>query len=156
MTDGRPAAPEADDGQPSTPAEAWRTRKYRMLARALWLSNRVLRWQLRHGLAPNAFALLETVGRHSGKPRHTCVGNGLIGDTFWLVAAHGQQADWVRNIAQHRQVRVLADRRWRSGTAMALPDDDPDKRSKTLPHRWDAALGRMIATTPLTVRIDLN
>jgi hypothetical protein len=36
-----------------------------------------------------------------------------------------------------------------------LLDDDAAHRSRTLPHRWDAALGPMIATTPLTVRIDL-
>jgi len=62
-----------------------------------------MRWQLRHGLAPRAFALLETTGRTSGRPRHTCVGNGLIGDTFWLIAAHGLQADWVRNIVERTQ-----------------------------------------------------
>ena len=53
----------------------------------------MVRWQLQHGLAPRAFALLETVGRRTGQPRQTCVGNGLMGDTFWAVAAHGQQAD---------------------------------------------------------------
>ena len=47
----------------------------------------------------------------------TCVGNGLIGDTFWLVAAHGQQADWVRNISKEPRVRVLVNHRWRSGIA---------------------------------------
>jgi deazaflavin-dependent oxidoreductase (nitroreductase family) len=107
-------------------------------------------------LAPRAFALLETIGRRTGEPRQTCVGNGLIGDTFWLVAAHGQQADWVRNISHDPQVRVLVNRRWRTGTAVTMLGDDPDQRSRTLPHRWDAALGRMIATTPLTVRIDLS
>jgi deazaflavin-dependent oxidoreductase (nitroreductase family) len=132
-----------------------RTRKYRMVKVLLWTGNHVLRWQLRHGVAPHAFALLETVGRRSGKARQTCVGNGLIGDTFWLVAAHGQQADWVRNIARDPTVRVLVNRRWRTGTAAVLLDDDVAHRSRTLPHRWDAALGRMIATTPLTVRIDL-
>jgi deazaflavin-dependent oxidoreductase (nitroreductase family) len=101
-------------------------------------------------LAPRAFALLETIGRRTGEPRQTCVGNGLIGDTFWLVAAQGQQADWVRNISHDPQVRVLVNRRWRTGTAVTMLGDDPDQRSRTLPHRWDAALGRMIATTPLT------
>ncbi len=133
-----------------------RTRKYRLLKVVLWTGNRVLRWQLRHGLAPRAFALLETIGRRTGEPHETCVGNGLVGDTFWVVAAHGQQADWVRNITRDPQVRVLVNQRWHTGTAVALPGDDPDQPSRTLPHRWDAALGRMIATTPLTVRIDLS
>ena len=77
---------------------ARRSGKYQALKVLLWGGNRVMRWQLRHGLAPRAFALLETTGRTSGVPRYTCVGNGLDGDTFWLIAAHGRQADWVRNI----------------------------------------------------------
>jgi len=59
----------------------------------LWTGNRTLARQLRHRLAPNAFALLETTGRRTGRPRQTCVGNGLIQDTSWLAAAHGYQAD---------------------------------------------------------------
>ena len=115
-----------------------------------------MRWQLQHVLAPRAFALLETVGRRTGQPRQTCVGNGLMGDTFWVVAAHGQQADWVRNISQEPRVRVLVNRRWRRGTATLMPEDDPNRRSRTLPYRWDAAIGRAIATRPLTVRINLD
>lgn len=133
-----------------------RTPKYRILKVALWAGNHVMRWQLQHGLAPRAFALLETVGRRTGKPRQTCVGNGLMGDIFWVVAAHGQQADWVRNISKEPRVRVLANRRWRRGTATLMPEDDPGQRSRVLPFQWDAAIGRAIATRPLTVRIDLE
>jgi deazaflavin-dependent oxidoreductase (nitroreductase family) len=133
-----------------------RTRKYQILKVLLWGGNRMTRWQLRRGLAPRAFALLETVGRSTGRPHQTCVGNGLITDTFWVIAAHGQQADWVRNIIKEPRVRVLVNRRWRNGTATAMPEDDPGTRSRTLPYRWDAAVGRAIATTPLTVRIDLQ
>ena len=39
---------------------------------------------------------------------------------------------------------------------MILPDDDPEARSRAHPHGWDAALGRLIASTPLTIRIDLD
>jgi hypothetical protein len=84
------------------------------------------------------------------------VGNGLMGDTFWLIAAHGRQADWVRNISREPHVRVLAGRRWRDGTAVLMPEDDTAQRSRTLPFQWDAAVGRAMATTPLTVRIDLQ
>jgi deazaflavin-dependent oxidoreductase (nitroreductase family) len=132
-----------------------RTLKYRLLRIGLGPGNTVLRWQLRHGLAPKAFALLETIGRRTGKPRPVCVANGLDGDTFWVVAAHGDQADWVRNIRHDHRVRVLAGRRWRTGRAFILPDDDTAARSRQLPYQWDAAIGRAIATTPVTVRIDL-
>ena len=47
---------------------ARRSGKYQALKVLLWGGNRVMRWQLRHGLAPRAFALLETTGRTSGYP----------------------------------------------------------------------------------------
>jgi deazaflavin-dependent oxidoreductase (nitroreductase family) len=115
-----------------------------------------LRWALRQDLAPSAFALLETTGRRSGRPRHTPVGNGIDGDVFWLVAAHGHQADFVRNIARQPRVRVKVGRTWRAGTAVCLPEDDTRARSRALPSRWDAAFGRALATAPLTIRIDLD
>lgn len=133
-----------------------RTRKYQIVTRLERLNNRLTRWTLRQGFGPRAFALLETTGRRSGLPRHTPVGNGLDGDTFWLVAAHGTQADYVRNIQAEPRVRVKLGRRWRTGTAVLLPDDDPDYRSRTLPYRWDAVIGRVMATAPLTVRVDLD
>ncbi len=127
-----------------------------MITTAERLNNRLVRWALRHGLAPRAFALLETTGRRSGRPRHTPVGNGLVGQTFWLVAAHGDRSDYVRNIRRDPRVRVKVAGRWRGGVAVPLPDDDPAARSRTLPYRWDAAIGRAMATNPLTVRIDLD
>jgi hypothetical protein len=50
-----------------------------------WLNTKSLNSPLvalRLGIAARAFALLETVGRRSGKRRLTPVGNGLLGDTF--------------------------------------------------------------------------
>jgi deazaflavin-dependent oxidoreductase (nitroreductase family) len=58
------------------------------------------------GLVPPGYALLETVGRKTGKPRHTPVGNGRVGNEFWIVAEHGMQAGYVRNILGNPQVRV--------------------------------------------------
>ncbi|MEU4218747.1 nitroreductase/quinone reductase family protein [Actinoplanes sp. NPDC026623] len=138
--------------------EPWqmRSRKYRVVTATERINNRLTRFALRKGLAPRAFALLETTGRRTGLPRHTPVGNGCVGDTFWLVAAHGTQSDYVRNLQLHPAVRLKIGRRWRTGTAVVLPDDDPVARSRTLPHRWDAALGRLMASSPLTVRIDLD
>jgi deazaflavin-dependent oxidoreductase (nitroreductase family) len=133
-----------------------RTRKYRIVTRLESVNNRLTRWLLRTDRAPKAYALLETVGRHSRQPRHTPVGDGLDGDTFWLIAVHGNQADYVRNIQADPRVRVKVGRRWRTGTAVPLPDDDPTKRSRTLPHQWDKRFGRLVATTPLTIRIDLD
>lgn len=90
----------------------------------------MLRWALQRGIGPNAFALLETTGRRTKQRRHTPVGNGLRGDTFWLIAAHGMQADFVRNISQDPHVRVKVNRRWRSGIAVLMPDE---RHPATLP-----------------------
>lgn len=119
-------------------------------------NNRLTRFALRRGFAPGAFALLETTGRRTGRPRQTPIGNGLVGDTFWLVAVHGTQADYVRNLLADPAVRVKVRRVWRPGTAVALPDDDTAARSRLLPHQWDAAIGRAMASRPLTIRIDLD
>jgi hypothetical protein len=37
-----------------------------------------------------------------------------------------------------------------------LPEDDPAARSRTLRYQWDAAIGRLMASSPLTIRIDLD
>nr|BFE70620.1 hypothetical protein GCM10020092_039210 [Actinoplanes digitatis] len=92
----------------------------------------------------------------TGLPRHTPIGNGCVGDTFWLVAAHGTQSDYVRNLQVRPTVRVKIGNRWRAGTAVVLPDDDAHARSRTLPYQWDAALGRLMGSSPLTIRIDLE
>ncbi|WP_433728682.1 nitroreductase/quinone reductase family protein [Actinoplanes sp. CA-051413] len=133
-----------------------RSRKYRIVTAVERINNRLTRFALRRGIAPRAFALLETTGRRTGLPRHTPVGNGCVGNTFWLVAAHGTQADWVRNLQVHPAVRVKVGGLWRTGVAVVLPDDDALARSRTLPYQWDAALGRLMASSPLTVRIDLR
>ncbi|MBO0869065.1 MAG: nitroreductase family deazaflavin-dependent oxidoreductase [Micromonosporaceae bacterium] len=133
-----------------------RSRKYRIITTLERANNRLTRLLLRRGLAPKAFALLETTGRRTGLPRHTPVGNGLDGDTFWVVAVHGDQADYVRNVRADPRVRVKVAGVWRPGRASVLPDDDPAARSHALPYQWDAAIGRLMATTPLTIRIDLD
>lgn len=133
-----------------------RTRKYRVVRTLERGSNRLVRLGLRAGIAPRAFALLETTGRRTGLSRQTPVGNGLDGDTFWLVAAHGTQADYVRNLQADPRVRVKTHGRWRTGTAVVVAGDDTGARSRTLPHQWDAAIGRLMASAPLTIRIDLD
>jgi deazaflavin-dependent oxidoreductase (nitroreductase family) len=107
------------------------------------------------------WAILETTGRRTGRPRQTPVGNGLVGDTFWIVAEHGRDAGYVRNIEADPRVRVFVGGRWRSGVARVLPEDDPFDRQRQLAHghvgrRLNALFVRLAGTDLLTVRIDLN
>jgi len=101
------------------------------------------------------WALLETRGNKSGLPRRTPVGNGLEGDTFWIVAEHGRKASYVRNIVRDPHVRVRVGGRWRTGVAELMPQDDPRARQRSL-RKGNAALVRAMGTDLLTVRIDLE
>ena len=109
------------------------------------------------GIAPRAIALLETRGRTTGKPRTTPVGNGLEagGDRFWIVAEHGLRSGYVRNIQADSRVRVKVGRRWRTGTAHVLVEDDPLRRQESMP-KGNASTVRRFGTDLLTVRIDLD
>lgn len=130
-----------------------------------YILNPPVRLAMSRGLVPPSHALLETSGRKTGKPRCTPVGNGLVGDTFWIVAEHGRAAGYVRNIEHNPTVRLklLRGRRveWRTGTARALPDDDTRERQRMLsrghPGRaLNAFVVRTVGTDLLTVRIDLD
>lgn len=118
------------------------------------------------GLVPPSHALLETIGRKSGLPRQTPVGNGLVGDTFWIVTEHGLRAGYVRNIQRNPSVRVkVHDRgirsRWRTGIAHLVAGDEPRERQRQIsrgkPGRaLNAFVVRTLGTSLLTVRIDLD
>ena len=123
-------------------------------ALARYVVNPIVSRAIELGLV-RGWALLETRGRKTGLPRTTPVGNGLIGDTFWIVAEHGPKAGYVRNIEADPRVRVLVRRRWRSGTALVLPDDDAVARQRSLPG-LNARLVRLMGTELLTIRIDLD
>jgi deazaflavin-dependent oxidoreductase (nitroreductase family) len=101
------------------------------------------------------WALLETTGRKSGLPRRNPVGNGLEGNTFWIVSEHGHRSQYVKNLKADPRVRLRVGGRWRTGTAHVLEEDDPLQRQETM-RRGNAALVRTMGTNLLTVRIDLD
>jgi deazaflavin-dependent oxidoreductase (nitroreductase family) len=114
------------------------------------------------GVVPPGYALLETIGRRSRKPRTTPVGDGRVGDEFWIVAEHGTEAGYVRNVATNPRVRVKLREglrmRWYGGTAEILPQDDPRARQRWLakqrPSTWmNSMVVRAMGTSLLTVRI---
>jgi deazaflavin-dependent oxidoreductase (nitroreductase family) len=117
------------------------------------------------GLPPPGDALLETTGRHTGRPVRTPVCDGLDGEAFWLVAQRGRRAGWVRNIQANPRVRVKVRTGsgvvWRAGTARILDDDDPRERQQlisrgNLARRLCVGASAAMDTDPLTVRIDLD
>lgn len=117
------------------------------------------------GIAPPGYALLETTGRKTGKPRRTPVGNGRVGNEFWIVAEHGRKAAYVRNIERNPRVRIKVRdglrMKWLTGTAVVLADDDPRERQRWLAKarpgsQANARVVRMMGTDLLTVRIDLD
>ena len=117
------------------------------------------------GVIPPGYAMLETIGRKSGQARRTPVGDGTVGDEFWIVAEHGLKAAYVRNLQANPRVRVQTRKGmgtvWRSGTAEALPDDDPLARQKTLAgrnlgRRRNAFIVRALGTDLVSVRIVLD
>src|SRR5215208_5538745 len=109
----------------------------------------------RGGLDPG-WALLETRGRRSGRPRVVPVGNGLRDGVFWIVTEHGYHADYVRNILADPRVRVRVGGRWRTGRAQVLADEDPYARLRLLRRPVNDALLLAIGTEQLVIRIDLE
>src|SRR5436309_2671363 len=74
----------------------------------------------------------------------------------WIVAEHGRSANYVRNLEADPRVRVKIGRRWRSGTATVLPDDDPRVRLDRIGRRVNGFMVRAVGTDLLTIRVDLD
>ena len=117
------------------------------------------------GIAVSGRGLLETTGRKSGKPRRVPVGDGRVAREFWIIAEHGPNAAYVRNILANPRVRLKLNdgprSHWCSGTAHVLEHDDPRERQRWLAQQRpgsasNSAAVRFFGTQLLTVRIDLD
>jgi len=117
------------------------------------------------GIVPPGYALLETIGRKTGEPRRTPVGDARVGNQLWIVAEHGMKAGYVRNLVRHPRVRVKLRKgfgaRWFAGTAHVLSDDDSRERQRWLAGQVTSSIAnsvavRLFGTDLLTVRIDLD
>ena len=120
------------------------------------LLNPIVKAAVSAGIPLPGIAILETTGRKSGEPRRTPVGKALEGDTFWIVAEHGKRANYVRNLTANPRVRVKIGRRWRTGTAHPMPEDDWRERQRRIPNKLNSAVVRIAGSDPMTVRIDLD
>jgi deazaflavin-dependent oxidoreductase (nitroreductase family) len=127
--------------------------------------NPLVRLLFRVGINPLGLAILETRGRVSGQPRRTPVGNGRVGDEFWIIAEHGRQAGYVRNIEHDPRVRIRLRIGWRyrwvSGVAEIRPHDDALARQRAM-IRWhplrilNAMNVRVLGADLLVVRVRLQ
>ena len=135
-------------------AETRFTGKRRIVAMLHRLVNPLMR---RIGSRVPGEAVIETVGRRSGRTRLTPVGGRLDGSSFWFVSEFGRKSDYVRNMEANPQVRVQLRGRWHTGTAHLLDDDDPRARLNQLPLL--NSVGVRTVGDParlLTIRIDLT
>lgn len=117
---------------------------------------------IRAGVAPEVFALVETTGRRTGRRRLTPVTVARDGNVVWLVAEHGWRCGYVQNLSARPRLRQKIGRSWHSGTATVLPDDDAWARRKAMDQlngwmtRADGVFFRLLASTPMTIRVDLD
>ncbi len=77
------------------------------------------------GLGPligRIILLLTTTGRKSGKKRVTPMQYELIGCDYYVGAARGTKADWVRNIQSDARVEVRVGAKHFQGTAEVVTD----------------------------------
>jgi len=125
-----------------------------------WISTRLINPPVKAaahaGLPLPGIVILETTGRRSGRVRRTPVGKAMEGDTLWVIAEHGLEAGYVRNIQADPNVRVKIGRRWRGGIARVLADDDWRERQRRMPNKSNSAVVRLNASRPVTVRVDLD
>src|SRR3954470_11730576 len=104
------------------------------------------------GTAP-WWVLLETTGRKTGRVRRIPLAAGpRDGDAMWLIAVHGRQAGWVRNIEASATGGLKHRGRWRDGTATVHPIDAvPLDRFNA----YARSGPRFIGFDPLLVRVSL-
>jgi deazaflavin-dependent oxidoreductase (nitroreductase family) len=119
------------------------------------LLNPFVKAAARAGLPLPGLVILETTGRKTGQPRRTPVGKALEGDTLWVLAEH-RRGGYVRNIEANPRVRVRIGRTWRDGTARVLLDDDVRERARRMPNRANTRVVLLMASEPVTVRVDLD
>jgi deazaflavin-dependent oxidoreductase (nitroreductase family) len=142
-----------DRHQTMSTEHAARRRRVRLLQK--YLLNPPVKLGVHLGLIPG-YALVETVGRRTGKRRRTVVGVHVEDDTAWIVAEQGRHAGYVANLRANPRVRLRLSRRWRTGEARIIPDDDPQQRLDRFGRSSHAAAVRRFGTDLLTVQVDLH
>jgi deazaflavin-dependent oxidoreductase (nitroreductase family) len=123
--------------------------------------NPLIRMSFRLGFSPPRMVLVETVGRRTGQVRQTPAFGLRNGTALWLIAQHGAHAGWVKNFLAQPEVRVRIGRRWLSGSASLLPDDDVRERTRSFASgpvgkTMMLAMFRTLESQPVTAKIELT
>ena len=95
-------------------------------------------------------------GPAHGESRQTPVSYERDGSTVWIVAIHGDNADYVKNIAAEPNVRIKIGGKWHDGIAVVLDTDDAAERAGRMWNRVDRIFGAMLGTSVLTVKVTLD
>ncbi len=111
----------------------------RLLARLpIWLYRIRLGWLLGH-----RFLLLTHIGRKTGVPRRTVlevVDHHRPTGTYFVAAAWGERAQWLRNVQRNPEVGVSVGRRRLSAVAEQLPADEAERVLRTYANRHRIAM----------------
>jgi deazaflavin-dependent oxidoreductase (nitroreductase family) len=119
------------------------------LLRAWWrIANPPTR--LLAGILP-FWVLIETTGNKTGRRRRIPLASGPTdGKGMWLIAVHGRQSGWVRNLEASPSVRLKHRGRWHDATASVHPMDAvPLERFSAYARSGPRLIGR----DPLLVRV---
>ncbi len=144
---------------PATVEDRSRKRRLEILVGRYTL-NPLIRTSFRLGFTPPRMVLVETVGRRTGQIRQTPVFGMRDGTSLWIIAQHGAHAGWVQNLLAQPAVRVRIGRRWLSGHASLVPDDDVRERTRSfasgpIGKTMMLAMFRTLESQPVTARIEL-
>jgi deazaflavin-dependent oxidoreductase (nitroreductase family) len=70
------------------------------------------------------WVVLETTGRHSGKPRQVPLARGPTSEgSIWLIAVHGRHSSWVKNLEASSEVSIKLGGRWHRARPSLVPFD---------------------------------
>lgn len=125
----------------------------------VWLQRRLLNPPVKLlvflGIVPG-YAIIETVGRRTGRPRRTVVGVHQADDGLWIVAEQGHHAGYVRNLQTTPRVRLRLRGRWRDGVARVEADDDPHARLASFARPIHTQVVGRFGTELLSVHVELR
>ncbi|WP_338767200.1 nitroreductase family deazaflavin-dependent oxidoreductase [Nocardia vulneris] len=112
----------------------------------------------RVGIRSALLAELETIGAKTGQPRRVPVTVSIDPDGAWLISQHGRRSGWARNIVADPKVRLRQGKRWYTGTAAFVPDDDVVARARSfatghIPESAAEWTMKALESDPISVRI---